>query len=61
MCAKCMALQNSFMGRYGALIKAYQDGTYDPDKKYVDDEEECEDYKKMKASSNETVCNHLFK
>lgn len=52
MCAKCMALQNSFMGRYGALIKAYQDGTYDPDKKYVDDEEECEEYKKMKASSN---------
>lgn len=46
MCAKCYAMQNSFMGRYGAIIQAYKDGTYDPEKKYIQDDYECEEYRR---------------
>lgn len=46
MCAKCYAMQNSFMGRYGAIIQAYKDGTYDPEKKYIPDDYECEEYRR---------------
>ena len=45
MCAKCYALNNTCMGRYGAIMQALKAGTYDPEKKYVVDEEVCEEYK----------------
>ena len=43
MCAKCQAMQNSFMGRYGAIIQAYQNGTYEAGKNYRQDSGECEE------------------
>ncbi|MCR5691024.1 MAG: hypothetical protein K6G62_02285 [Eubacterium sp.] len=46
MCAKCIALNSSFMGRYGAMIQAAQAGTYDSRKNYTWDQEGCEEYKK---------------
>ena len=46
MCAKCQAMQNSFMGRYGAIIQAYQNGTYEAGKNYRQDSCECEEYKR---------------
>ena len=46
MCAKCQAMQNSFMGRYGAIIQAYQNGTYEAGKNYQQDSGECEEYKR---------------
>ena len=51
MCAKCEALKNSFMGRYGAIMQAVKDGTYDPNKNYIDDGFECEEYKKRVAEA----------
>lgn len=49
MCAKCQAMQNTYMGRYGAIIQAYQSGTYDPEN-YVSETSVCEEYKKKMRS-----------
>ena len=54
MCAKCYALNNTCMGRYGAIMQALKDGTYDPEKIYINDEETCEEYKKRYINTGKT-------
>ena len=46
MCAKCYAYQNSFMARYGPIMEAMRNGTYDPKEYSGVDEEPCEEYKR---------------
>ena len=47
MCSKCYQMKNSFMSRYGDIIKAYQNGTPESAK-------ECQD--NLKNNCEEEVC-----
>lgn len=46
MCAKCQAMQNTYLGRYGALIQEYQNGTYHPEAVEKKEESLCESKEK---------------
>lgn len=47
MCSKCYQMQNSFMSRYGNIIKAYQNGNLESAK-------ECQE--NLKNNREEEVC-----